>query len=347
MIAIFIFLAFYISPVKKQNNNQIKFISILVPFRNEEPNLSLLVESLKKLNYSKENFEIIFVNDHSTDNGTSIIQQSGLENFILIDSKGEGKKEAISTGVEQAKGELIACTDADCMVPSTWLDEINKAGESDMILGPVQFKSEARFLHYFQEIEFAALQSISAATCFWKIPMMSNGANMAYKKSQFNASSLKKETASGDDIFLLEDFKRRKLNISFLWNETSIVKTNPVHSSQELIQQKVRWASKSKYYKNYTNTLLGILILLMNLMVIYNYVHFVLFPATRSITIMIVLGKIIADLIFILPYIILIKKPFLVFTLPTFVLWYPFYFIYVFILSLIGKFSWKNRDYRA
>lgn len=346
-IAILLFLAFYIAPVKSHNNTAIQFISIVIPFRNEEKNLPALIESLRQLNYSKENFEIIFVNDHSTDKGPEIIRQSGLENFTLIDSRGEGKKEAIAGGIMLAKGELIAATDADCIVPPNWLNEMNKAGSNDMILGPVQFAPTGKFLHYFQEIEFAALQSISAATCFLRIPLMSNGANLAYKKKQFNEAALKKETASGDDIFLLEDFKKRKLRISYLWNANSIVKTAPVDTIEALAQQKVRWASKSKYNKNYLNAILGILILIMNLIVIYNYISFVLFPDTRSITIMVVLGKLIADLIFILPYIILIKKPTLIFALPTFVLWYPFYFVYVFILSLIGKFSWKDRNYRA
>lgn len=345
--ALVIFMAFYVPSGKIHHNKNLKFISIVIPFRNEEKNLPALIESLQQLNYSKENFEIVFVNDHSTDKGVELIQQSDLQNFTLVDSIGEGKKEAIVAGITEAKGELIACTDADCKAPPNWLDEINKAGSSDMILGPVQFQPVGKFLHLFQEIEFAALQSISAATCFLRMSLMSNGANMAYKKDQFNESALKKQTASGDDIFLLEDFKKRKLNISYLWNANSIVKTAPVNTFNELIQQKVRWASKSKYYKNYLNTILGFLILVMNLVVIYNYINFASFTSTQSISMMIVVGKAIADLIFILPYLILIKKPTLVFLLPAFVLLYPFYFIYVFLLSLTGKFTWKDRDYRA
>ena len=162
------------------------------------------------------------MNDHSTDNGPHLVNESGLQNFKLIHSKSEGKKAAISEGIIITKGDWIAATDADCNVPVHWLEEINRATESKMVLGPVQFEPSKKFLHHFQEIEFAALQSIGASTANWKIPMMNNGANMAYKKEDFEEVSLKMETASGDDIFLLESFRKKKLPVKFLWNLTSI-----------------------------------------------------------------------------------------------------------------------------
>ncbi len=344
---LFIFMGFYVPANKKKNRTGSLFISMVIPFRNEEKNLPALIESIKNLNYPADQFEVIFVNDHSTDQGPAVIQQSGLSNFYLFHSTGEGKKAAIAQAVEHAKGELIAATDADCLLPQEWLKEIHQAGNDSFILGPVQLGPIKSFLHQFQEIELAALQSISASAVNWKMPMMSNGANMAYKKGDFKEVGLKKETASGDDIFLLEDFKKRKLPIHFLWNPTSIVKTLPVNSLKELVQQKVRWASKSKYYKNYSTTGLGILIALINLVMLANYIHFVLPGSVQNYALMVIITKAIIDLIIILPYIILIKKPHLIFMVPAFALLYPFYFFYVLVLSIRGKFTWKERNYHA
>lgn len=347
LLGLFIFLGFYVTSNKKVTRTERSFISILVPFRNEEENLSALIGSIKELHYPKNSFEIIFVNDHSTDHGPKTVNESGLENFKLIHSVSEGKKAAIADGIAIAKGSIIAATDADCKVPPYWLDEINHLGENSMVLGPVQFEPTKKFLHYFQEIEFAALQCIGASTANWKMPLMNNGANMAYKKTDFDEASLKAETASGDDIFLLDGFKNKKLPIYFSWSANSIVKTKPVENFKDLVQQKVRWASKSKYYKGNGNTGLGILIAVVNLLLMINYFNFLLFNESSYFSLMVVITKLIVDLIFILPYLILIRKPYLVFVLPVFVLLYPFYFFYVLILSIRGKYTWKERKYSA
>jgi poly-beta-1,6-N-acetyl-D-glucosamine synthase len=343
---IFIFLGFYITPSKRKQGVKEKFISVIIPFRNEEKNLAALIESLKNLNYPLDQFEIIFVNDHSTDHGPRIVQECALVNFTLIHSTAEGKKGAIALGIKEAKGNWIATTDADCIIASNWLNEINNS-DGAMILGPVQLKKVRTILHYFQEFEWSALQSISAGSTFWKIPLMSNGANLAYEKSSFNENALKKETASGDDIFVLEDFKKKKLPIRFSWKISSLVQTSPVDSWKELINQKIRWASKSKYYSNKANILLGILIVTVNLVVILAYINISLWHASSQFYCMVILAKMMADITFILPYLILTRRPHLVLGVPLFVFAYPFYFFFVLILSLSGKYTWKERNYRA
>ena len=341
------FLGFYIAPVQKNNPSAESFISIIIPFRNEEKNLPRLIESLKKLAYPAHLYEIIFVDDHSIDQGAKLIQQSGLQNYACITSTAEGKKSAIALGVTHACGSLIVATDADCIVPPGWLEQISQVGENALVLGPVQLSPVKNFLHVFQDMEWAALQSISAAGVYWKMPLMSNGANMAYPKKKFSETALKNQTPSGDDIFLLEDFKRRKLPIVFIWKTASIVQTPPAPSMRALVQQRVRWASKSRYYTNYLNTALGILIACTNLVVLAHLVNIGCMSSTAYFSMMIITTKMIADILLMLPYLILVKRSWLVFIIPVFLVLYPFYFIYILALSLRGKFTWKERHYKA
>src|SRR5690242_6793373 len=87
------------------------FISVIIPARNEAPHLGKLLEALENQGYPKVCFEIIIVDDYSTDDTAALARQSGLSNLSLIkplvDATLSSKKKAIEAGVAKAKGELI------------------------------------------------------------------------------------------------------------------------------------------------------------------------------------------------------------------------------------------------
>ncbi|MBS1936062.1 MAG: glycosyltransferase, partial [Bacteroidetes bacterium] len=99
-------------------------ISVIIPARNEEKNISQCIQSLLKQTYPKDLFEVLIVDDHSTDNTWNILQQFllvekniipiKLADFVSTDIKAY-KKFAIETAVNHANGELIITTDADCV----------------------------------------------------------------------------------------------------------------------------------------------------------------------------------------------------------------------------------------
>lgn len=86
--------------------------TVVVPYRNEAANLSALVRALQ--GQKLERFEVIFVNDHSTDNSEEVLAK-GLKDtdfsFKLLSLKeGEGKKAALTLGIGKASYELIITT---------------------------------------------------------------------------------------------------------------------------------------------------------------------------------------------------------------------------------------------
>src|SRR5687768_10577527 len=99
------------------------YISIIIPARNEEENIGELLKVLQQQTYPKNLFEIIVVNDHSTDNTTEVVKQ--FPGIKLVELKDETinsyKKKAIETGIAAASGELIVTTDADCIPSPSWL----------------------------------------------------------------------------------------------------------------------------------------------------------------------------------------------------------------------------------
>ncbi|GAL70455.1 glycosyltransferase [Jejuia pallidilutea] len=103
--------------------------SVVVPFRNEAENLPQLLKSITALNYTKQLFEIILVDDDSDDDSVKIIKEfidtisteTGITktNISLITTKKTStspKKDAITTAIKAAKYEWIITTDADCIV---------------------------------------------------------------------------------------------------------------------------------------------------------------------------------------------------------------------------------------
>src|SRR5260221_5313533 len=104
------------------------FISVVIAMRNEKENLENLFRSLSALNYDSADFEIILVDDHSTD-GSGEETKKWLSQFssLIVASLKEnqtGKKAALVYGISLANGAEIATTDDDWMLSSNWLRRI-------------------------------------------------------------------------------------------------------------------------------------------------------------------------------------------------------------------------------
>ena len=107
------------------------WFSIIIPARDEEDNIQSCLQSVLQQNYSSELFEVIVINDHSTDQTENIIrsmqkEHSNLHLLNLVEHLDGNpinayKKKAIELAIEQSKGNWIVTTDADCMVTKKWL----------------------------------------------------------------------------------------------------------------------------------------------------------------------------------------------------------------------------------
>jgi cellulose synthase/poly-beta-1,6-N-acetylglucosamine synthase-like glycosyltransferase len=250
-------------------------ISVVVAARNEEIHILNLLEDLLLQDYPAELLEIIVVDDHSMDNTSRIvrefIQKHKIPRSILLknsDDKSSGKKAALDFGINHSTGEIIITTDADCRVGPGWVSSLT-AGFRDekikMAFGPVAYITGNNLSDKFQSLEFLGLVASGAGAAMAGHPFLCNGANLAYRKSAFQQVKGFRGNEgfiSGDDVFLLHKMKKEFGRKSVIFNddEKSIVKTYPAPGLRKFISQRVRWASKSKGYKDGLSILTAIVV---------------------------------------------------------------------------------------
>ena len=228
-------------------------LSIVIVCKNEEKSLPILLSCLIKQSY--RNFELVLVNDHSTDTTLAIMEKATalFSDVKLIDAKGFGKKNALKEGINVANGSLIITTDADCLPGCDWVNvtcSFQQEYPSDLIISPVQMLENKSILSRIQALEFITLVAAGAGAAGAGMPVLCNGANLAFTKEAWlqSKNDLVEEQISGDDIFLLQSIKKRDGVIRFLKSNSAIVFTEPTTSLAAFFKQRRRWASKSTAY---------------------------------------------------------------------------------------------------
>ncbi len=118
------------------------FISIVIPTRNEQQTLKDCLDSLTQLNYPKLQREILIIDGMSTDNTRHIAE---LYDTILVENPKWSHRSGVNLGFEKAKGDIVAFTDADCIVDENWLQNSLKyfGGCIAGVSGPIQIPRQA------------------------------------------------------------------------------------------------------------------------------------------------------------------------------------------------------------
>lgn len=346
-------LAFGIVKINKQNSVQLSepktAFSIIVPFRNEAENLPFLLESIEKLNYPKELFEVILVDDESEEKYDLRSTIYDLKIISNIRKSNSPKKDAIETAIQIAKYDWIVTTDADCEVPENWLEVFDaKIQETNakMCVGSVGYLAGTGFLHDFQNNDFLSLQGVTTGSFGIGKPFMCNGANFAYEKTFFqtlNGFEGNNNLASGDDVFLLQKaLQLAPKKIAYLGN-LNVVLTKSCGNWKALINQRVRWASKTSAYTNWYPKALGIIVFLTNLSGLLLFVAPFYKFETLQLAIYFWVLKFGIDFMFLKFSASYFKLPFQNF-LGSFI-FYPFFTVWVVGKALFGKFEWKERRF--
>ncbi len=336
------------------------FFSVIIPARNEAANLPDCLLSVLTQRYPASLFEVIVINDHSTDETESIIRSlqarfTNLRLYNLSDLIGENplnsyKKKAIELAIAESKGEWIVTTDADCMTRPDWLslyDAYIQEKQPVFVAAPVMFTNTGGFLAKFQLLDFISLQAITAASVSAGFHTMCNGANLAYRKDVFGEVgqfSGIDQLASGDDMLLMHKIKLVYPDrLGYLYNPEAIVTTAPMPGWKSFINQRIRWASKAASYRDrsifwtlalvYALNLVLFLLLLMSLWTPHLFPYWILLLSIKILveyTLMVPAAKFFGETD----------------VLGWFPIMQPFHILYTITAGWLGKFGtyeWKGR----
>lgn len=115
------------------NINALNRISIIIPARNEQEHIEFCLRALLNQDYNNELYEIIVVDNNSTDNTLEIVRRFGQVRIVNCLKGPVGRVR--NSGAESAQGTILAFIDADCVAPTDWLKNINLTVKDGIAVG--------------------------------------------------------------------------------------------------------------------------------------------------------------------------------------------------------------------
>lgn len=179
-------------------------ISVIVPVFNTGPYLDRLVEALLGQEYPREHFELLFVDNGSSDNSVEFLGRYP-EIRVLHESE-RGSYAARNRGLREARGEIIAFTDSDCFPVPGWLASIDDGFRSSnalALMGPRLPPTEKRSVRLVADYdnrknEFIFASGDASIYC-------GHTNNMAVRKTVFDQAGMFVQRARGADTIFIQE----------------------------------------------------------------------------------------------------------------------------------------------
>lgn len=239
----------------KIQSNQHPGVSVIVAYKNAEQHLKSTLMAI--LNQDYPEFEVIAIDDFSTDNSMDIVSE--ISDIRLVSLKATkdlpGKKNALTEAILAAKYDILLFTDADCIPASNqWIKSMSAnlsvTKNTEIVLGYGPMIKNQGCLNVFARYEtiLTAIQYMTYATS--GIPYMGVGRNLMYRKTIFERSGGYTDhlhIASGDDDLLVSKAATQYNTVVNLDKE-SFVFSEAKDTLTSYLQQKTRHISTAYHY---------------------------------------------------------------------------------------------------
>jgi cellulose synthase/poly-beta-1,6-N-acetylglucosamine synthase-like glycosyltransferase len=235
------------------------FVSVVVPARNEEANIEHCVRSLMASTYSRERFEVVVVNDRSSDRTSEILSmlQAEFPHLIihntledLSNSNLQGKPRAVHQGITRSRGEIILMTDADCIVAPTWIQTVTQvyAKPEVGLVAAFTIVTGNRFFDTLQMLEWTINNTMASAGVGLKQPMGCFGNNLSVRRSVYVSLGGYERIAFSvtEDLALLQAVHHAGYEVRYLCDIAAKIDTMPCPDLAAFAKQHHRWVNGGK-----------------------------------------------------------------------------------------------------
>jgi 1,2-diacylglycerol 3-beta-glucosyltransferase len=227
-------------------------VSIVVAARNEEDAVHRSLESLANLDYPVDKLEVVLVDDQSTDRTQEIMRSAANRNkhFKVVSVTGQegdlrGKANAIATGINHSHGEIIFLTDADCVVPRSWIKAmLNEYDERTGMVASYTLLDSNNSFEAMQSLDWAFLHTLAAGGVGLRRPLSCFGNNLTFRRRAYDevGGYQKLPFSVTEDFALFTAITRRtSWKYGYLLSPESLVMSLPCKTPRELLHQKKRW----------------------------------------------------------------------------------------------------------
>lgn len=243
----------------KLNEEEAPFVTIMVPAHNEGIVIVKTVEALLNFNFPQDRYEVIVINDNSSDNSAELLAELGREykdrNLHVINTDsvtgGKGKSNALNIGFKQAKGEIIAIYDADNTPEPNALRylvaELIDGTEYGAVIGKFRTRNkETNLLTKFINIETLAFQWMAQAGRFQLFKLCTiPGTNFIVRRS------IIEEIGGWDDKALAEDteisFRIYMMGYKIKFQPKAVTWEQEPQTLSVWFRQRTRWVKGNIY----------------------------------------------------------------------------------------------------
>ena len=241
--------------VGSQGQGDLPFVSILVPARDEERYIADCLESLVHQQYPVDRYEIVVVNDRSTDSTPQIIRSYMEEHSMLkcvtIDSNSSGltgKQNALNEGLKLCSGDIILNTDADCIAGPLWVRRTVSCFTPliGVVAGFYMVRSTNDSDYLFsglQSLDMLFLMDAAAGAIGVNVPVACSGGNLAYRKAVLDDIGYPgtQYTITEDTALIRAAAKHTNWKIAVVYDKDAAISTFAKENMKQFLSQRVRW----------------------------------------------------------------------------------------------------------
>jgi cellulose synthase/poly-beta-1,6-N-acetylglucosamine synthase-like glycosyltransferase len=235
----------------RRNGSGTPFVSVIIAARDEEVDLPRCLESLVAQTYPADRYEVIIANDHSSDATGRISEEfcrlhARFSTFLTrLDDAVHGKPNALAQAIEKSRGEIILVTDADCVVPRTWIEKTAERYSPEVgLVGGITLQKADSYFHGMQSLDWAYILGFASASTALGNPLGSIGNNLSFRKEAYEqvGGYRKLKFSVTEDYTLVQAIlKTKKWDFLYPIDPDILVQSRPCPSLRLLIQQKHRW----------------------------------------------------------------------------------------------------------